>query len=265
VWSASGLKESLTFLVVTCVLTAAVASVRAAWVWRPLAAVIVIAGLAALRTFRAGAFEITAVGVALGLAGGFITRRLWRVAIVVAMLAALAVSASRSERIHASALTILRPAAAKHLGHVFTRGHAYKLLDQRLYDSRITDSMTWSEAVRFVRRSIVSVVLYPLPWESQSTAELLYVPEQIAWYLILLTALGGVAAGIRRDALVTSILLAYATAALAVVALNTGNIGTLVRHRAFALPYLIALSAVGVTAAIGRLSSSSRSAFSTVR
>ena len=265
VWSASGLKESLTFLVVTCVLTAAVAFVRAGWVWRPLAALIVVAGLAALRTFRAGAFEITAVGVALGLAGGFITRRLWRVAIVIAMLAALAVSVSRSERIHTAALTILRPAAGKHLGHVFTRGHAYKLLDQRLYDSRITDSMTWSEAVRFVRRSIVSVVLYPLPWESQSTAELLYVPEQIVWYLILLTALGGVAAGIRRDALVTSILLAYATAALAVVALNTGNIGTLVRHRAFALPYLIALSAVGVTAAIGRLSSSSRRAFSTVR
>jgi hypothetical protein len=122
--------------------------------------------------------------------------------------------------------------------------------------------MTWSEAVRFVGRSIVSVVLYPTPWESQSTAELLYVPEQIAWYLILVTALAGVAAGLRRDALVTSILLAYAIAALAVVALNTGNIGTLVRHRAFALPYLIALSAVGITAILGRLSSGSRLAHS---
>jgi len=262
VWSASGLKESLTFLVVTCVLTAAVAFVRAGWMWRPLAVVVVVAGLAALRTFRAGAFEITAVGVVLGLAGGFITRRPWRLALVGVVLAAIAVSAVRSERVQSVALTVLRPAAGTHLGHVFTRGHAYKLLDQRLYDSRITDSMTWSEAVRFVGRSIVSVVLFPTPWESQSTAELLYVPEQIAWYLIVLTAMAGVAAGLRRDALVTSILLAYAIAALAVVALNTGNIGTLVRHRAFALPYLIALSAVGITAILGRLSSGARIAHS---
>jgi hypothetical protein len=183
-------------------------------------------------------------------------------AIVAVVVAAVAVSAVRSERVQAAALTVLRPAAGTHLGHVFTRGHAYKLLDQRLYDSRITDSMTWNEAVRFVGRSVVSVVLYPMPWESQSTAELLYVPEQIAWYLIVLTAMAGVASGLRRDALVTSILLAYAIAALAVVALNTGNIGTLVRHRAFALPYLIALSAVGVAAVLGRLSGGPRLAHS---
>ena len=77
-------------------------------------------------------------------------------------------------------------------------------------------------------------------------------PEQLAWYLMLAFAAVGVAAGMRRNALVTSVFVAYAVTALMVVAFNSGNVGTLVRHRSFALPFLIALGAVGVTAAIGR-------------
>jgi hypothetical protein len=50
---------------------------------------------------------------------------------------------------------------------------------------------------------------------------------------------------LRRDALVTSVLATYAFAVAALVAVTGGNIGTLVRHRGLALPYLIWLSAVG--------------------
>jgi hypothetical protein len=253
IWSVSGLKESLNVLVVTCVVAATTAMCRADWKWRAPAALVVVAGLAALRTFRAGAFEITAVGVAVGLMAAFITRRVWRMAIVVLAVAVLAVPVARSARVHEAALRLLRPAAVMHMGHVFTRGHSYKLLDQRLYDSRRTDAMTWSEGVRFVERAAVSVVLFPTPWEAQSQAELAYMPEQMLWYVILVAAAIGVVAGLRRDALVTSVFASYAATALIVVALNTGNVGTLVRHRSFALPFLIALGAVGVAALIGRL------------
>jgi hypothetical protein len=254
IWSASGLKESLNFLVVTCVLSAAVALVRADWKWRPLAALVVVAGLATLRTFRAGAFEIAAAGVALGLAGRFITRRVWRLALVALAFVVLAVPVTRSGRVQALALRGLRPAATMHMGHVFTRGHSYKLLDQGLYDSRHTESMTWSEAVRFVERAAASVVFFPRPWDARSRAELAYLPEQMVWYVVLVLAVVGTFAGLRRDALVTSVFVAYSVIALMIVALSSGNVGTLVRHRSFALPFLIALSAVGVAAIVGRLS-----------
>ena len=139
------------------------------------------------------------------------------------------------------------------MGHVFTRGHSYKLLDQRFYDTRVVDNMTWDEGVRFVRRAVVSVLLFPRPWDAESRAELLYLPEQIAWYVVLVTAVFGVIGGLRRDALVTSVFAAYSMVALTIVALNTGNVGTLVRHRSFALPFLIALSAVGVTTIVERM------------
>ena len=254
IWSVSGLKESLNSLVVMGVMAGTIGCIRARWTWRPLAFVAVVAGLAALRTFRAGAFEITAAGIAVGLAGRVITRRVWRMALVAIAVLLLAAPVGRNARVQSVALRALRPAARMHMGHVFTRGHSYKLLDQRLYDPRVIESMTWPEAVRFIGRAAASVMLYPTPWGAQSSAELLYMPEQIAWYAILATALVGAAVGMRRDALVTSLFVGYSVTALMIVALNTGNVGTLVRHRSFALPFLIALSAVGVAAIVGRLS-----------
>jgi hypothetical protein len=66
------------------------------------------------------------------------------------------------------------------------------------------------------------------------------------------TAAIGFVAGLRRDALVTCMFAGYAGVALLVVGMNTGNMGTLVRHRAFALPYIGALSALGVTVLLSR-------------
>jgi hypothetical protein len=258
IWSASGLKESLNFLVVAAVVSGAIGIFSAPWAWRPVAALIVVAGLAALRTFRAGAFEIALVGIVAGLAARFISRRVWRVAFVAVVLSVVTVPILRSGRLQSAALIVLRPAALMHMGHVFTRGHSYKLLDQRLYDIRRVDDMTWDEAVRFAARASASVVLLPRPWDAQSRAELAYLPEQLAWYLVLGFAAVGVFAGVRRNALVTAVFAAYAVTALMVVALNSGNIGTLVRHRSFALPFLIALAAVGMTTVIGRLVPSHR-------
>jgi hypothetical protein len=253
IWSASGLKESLNFLVVMGVMAACVGAVRAPWGRRLLAVLGVIAGIAALSTFRAGAAEMIVAGLLLGLAGRWMTRRLWRLVVAVVAIAVLAVPALHNGRVQAETVRLLQSAARVQMGHVLTRGHSYKLIDQRFYDSGTTTAMGWDDAIRFVGRAAVSVVAFPAPWQAQSWSELAYLPEQLAWYLILLTAAFGVVAGLRRDALVTCLFLAYATAAMAIVALNTGNFGTLIRHRAFALPFLIALSAVGVVALAGRM------------
>lgn len=252
IWSASALKESLHFLVVAVVVASAIALVRAGWGRRILALAVVAAGLLVLRTFRAGAFEMTAAGIAGGLGFRFLTRRLWRLAAAVAIAAVVTLPVLHNARVQDVTMRLLRRSAQVHLGHVLTRGHSYKLLDERLYVSGV-QSMGWDDAGPFVRRAIVSVLLYPTPWDSQSWSELAYVPEQMLWYVVVLLAAVGFVAGLARDALVSSVFASTAAVALIVVALNTGNIGTLVRHRMFALPWLIALSAVGFTAVAGRL------------
>ena len=42
-----------------------------------------------------------------------------------------------------------------------------------------------------------------------------------------------------------AMLIAHAAVAIAIVALASGNLGTLIRHRALALPYVVWLSALG--------------------
>ena len=72
------------------------------------------------------------------------------------------------------------------------------------------------------------------------------------WYCVLALLPVGLVVALRRDALVTMVLGAYAFALAALVAVTGGNIGTLVRHRGLALPYVIWLSAAGADALLTR-------------
>jgi len=55
----------------------------------------------------------------------------------------------------------------------------------------------------------------------------------------------GLAAGLRRDALLTCVLIAHGLLIVMMVALTSGNVGTLIRHRGLALPYFVWFSALG--------------------
>ena len=66
----------------------------------------------------------------------------------------------------------------------------------------------------------------------------------------------GFYAGLKRDIVVTCMLAAHAVAAIAIVALSSGNIGTLIRHRSLAMPYVIWLSATGAHECVRRIAAS---------
>jgi hypothetical protein len=139
----------------------------------------------------------------------------------------------------------VQAAARQHWGHVATPGYVYRLLDDRFYtDKGEIDDMGFREAGRFVVRAVERYLTVPLPWEVQSRWALAYLPVQIIWYILVALAPVGFVFACRRDPLIAGLLLAHALIAAIVVALTGGNIGTLVRHRDLALPYLAWLSAV---------------------
>jgi len=86
----------------------------------------------------------------------------------------------------------------------------------------------------------------------QSRSALAFLPEQMLWLVLVLFAPWGVLLACRRDLLVAALLVAHAAVAAVTVALTSGNVGTLVRHRGLALPYFIWLSAVGVCELVAR-------------
>jgi hypothetical protein len=248
-WSISVLKEPLYFFVASIELLAAFSIARAPRVWqRVAAAAIVVLSAIALGSLRVGGTELAVAGTLVGLPAGLIAARP-RLALAGVVLAGVGtVAAMFSPYAEDRVLAGLKKAAFQHWGHVATPGYSYQLLDSRFYvdESRVSVyTMTNAEAGRFAIRAFWNFLTVPRSSQIESRSALAYLPEQALWYSIVLLLPLGVAAGLRRDPVLTCLLLAHGLAASAMVALTGGNIGTLIRHRGLTFPYFTWLAALG--------------------
>lgn len=255
-WSISLLKESFYFVLTVTVLAAVVELSRpASWGRRAAWAVAAAAALLLLRDLREGAVELAIAGLGLGFAAAFIVARRSRIAFAAAALAGFAVAIVAVPALQARAVQAVAQAASANAGHVFTVGHSYKLLDEGFYVSpgvqRVFD-LTPPEAARYVVRAGASYLVVPLPWRMMTRGELTYLPEQLIWYALLILAPIGAIAAAGRDRLVTSLLVAYVLPTAAVVALTTGNVGTLIRHRTLIVPFVVWVAAIGLSSLVQR-------------
>ena len=257
-WSVGALKESLYLFLATLALVAAVTALRSHQILRRAAALLVLAGaVAAIDGVRAGALLIVTTGLGAGFAASVVVRRVSLVLLLLIALPLVAVRLLGNPVIQARVMSQLRASAQLHLGNVRTEGHSYKVLDQRVYSETVADSMTPAEADRFVVRALASFIVVPLPWQTESASEMVFLPQQAVWYVLVVLAFVGVVAGLRRDALVTCMLAGLATTGAAVIALNSGNIGTMVRHRDTVVPFVVWLSALGGVVTVSSLISRS--------
>jgi hypothetical protein len=249
-WSISALKEPLYFLVAALTLAAAVQIVRAPTAWQRIAAVAVV-GVSGfiLQTLREGGLALAIGGVTGGLALTALVKRPRLALAAVVLLPILGAAALTRPAVQERAWSVIHQAADKRWGHVNTPGLTYKLLDGHYYADRGNiKSMTARDAVIYVVRAATSYVTVPLPWQIESRSALVFLPEQMVWYAMVCLIPIGILAGLRRDPLLTCLLIAHGGVAAVVVALSGGNVGTLIRHRGLALPYFVWLSGLGAVA-----------------
>lgn len=259
VWSISLLKEPLYFSGSALILWAAVAALRAdTWRARVYGVLAILAGALIIRDLRSGAVWLAALGLGTGLTlhAMTISRRFLAVAAAAAIIALALVAAVPQQQNRV--IKGLESTAKTHTGHVFTVGHAYKLLDEGFYvnpqtPSASTLTLHGGQGARYVARAALSFVAVPAPWQLASLRELVYLPEQLVWYTLLVLLAIGAAAAWRRDPLVTCLLLGYVLPTACVLALTNGNVGTLVRLRGLVTPYLAWVSAVGFFASVQAL------------
>ena len=104
--------------------------------------------------------------------------------------------------------------------------------------------------LRYVPCATLFVLFSPFPWSVTRALDLLFVPEMLVWYL----ALGGasiVVARRRHTWLSLTPLILLITVTLAIFVLAEGNVGTLFRHRAMLVPFVLTLAAPAFVGAFG--------------
>jgi len=257
--STSLLKESVYFLATTVLLTMVTAALRHPRIAAKVAAVAIAGGcLWILDDLRRGALLLALAGIAtaLGLLIVFKTGR--RVIAGVALAAIVATFAWMQPAIHQRAIDAITSAAKTHAGHVFTTGHAYKLLDEGFYmypaaPAAWTITLTDDQAARFLIRAARTFLFIPWPWEMTSASELAFLPEHLLWLLIVVFTPIGIVVGWRRDRLVTALLIGFVLPTAAALAITNGNVGTLLRLRGLVSPYLIWLAVLGGLAVLESL------------
>ena len=258
-WSVSALKESLYVFLIMLGLVGTVTVVRGpSMTRRMLGLCAVIISFATIDGVRFGGEIVLGAGVAGGLFGAVTARRLWVAVLVLALLPFVGYRLMQTDVVYSRVQPQLQWLALQHIGHVKTEGNAYKLLDERFYveaaQGVLRDEMiaTWTptEQLRYFVRATASFIAVPLPWQARSTTEMLFLPQQVIWYLMVLFAVVGSVSGLRRDPFVTCMLLAIVAVGSVAVALVSGNIGTMVRHRDTVVSFVVWLSAGGAVATV---------------
>ena len=250
-WSVSALREPAHLVLAMSGVACTVAMIRAPTLWQRGVAVAGVVAIAfALESLRAGGSIMTAIGVVGGLLLAAAVRRpVIAVATLTAALLIVVAVPQLRQRADQGVTAALRYGAFQHAGHLATAGHTYPLISGRYYPGRIRVwEMPAQEAYAFGVKAMIAYFTEPVPWRIESRRMLLYLPEQLFWYVLLALTPWGIAAAMRRDVLVSCILLAHAAGAILAVALTGGNIGTLIRHRGLALPYIFCFGVAGAIA-----------------
>jgi hypothetical protein len=259
-WSVSALRDSLFQLLLVVIAGAAALAVTGTrWVVRVCGIAALVVAVPAVDAVREGGVAIAALALAMACAGTFVVRRPYVLLLALLLLSPAALRLLDAPAVQERLLPRLRTAGQMHIGHVRTTGHGYKLLDQRFYTFVANDlsnpigTMTWPEAERFALRAMRAFWVVPTPGQVVSRSELLFLPQQIIWYALLALAALGIVQGCRGHVFGTWLAIGMACAGSIAVGLNSGNIGTLVRHRDSIVPFVACLSGLGAASILSWL------------
>jgi hypothetical protein len=250
-WSVSALRESIHFLLVTVVMVGGLQATTAGERWgrRLVWGALAIGAVLALRDLRAGSMLIVGGALAVGLIVGWLASRP-RMLVAACVLAVLAAGVAISRpQVQQQLFATVRANAMNHQGHVWTPGLHYKLLEPEFYVERtdnVMDAMTRLDAVRYVVRALVAAAVVPLPWHAQSSLTRAYIPEHVIWLFLAAIFPLGVWIGWRVHPTATAVLTVYIVLISVGVALRSGNVGTLVRHRGLVLPFVMCVAAIAI-------------------
>lgn len=257
IWSIASLKETPALFLTASSVGAALTAVRSRSLpVGVLAFAVVGVAVLSLASVRPGTDVIVGGGVMAGLMGTLLIRLIRRpVLLSLTLVLCIAGGAAALQRpdVQQWGSGLWSRAIGAHMGFVRTTGWNYKLLDPEFYIRTATgvqlplnpERLTPAATARYVLRGTASIVLFPLPWHARSPAALAYLPEQLAWYVLVGLAVVGVVSGLRLDASLTLVLAGVTAVGVVAIGLASGNMGTMIRHRGILMMLVPWLSSLG--------------------
>ena len=254
-WSVAPLKEAPSYVLAGLAIRGVIVMLRPRRWWQvPLAGAVIAGALWTMHIVRPQSASIGAASLALGVCGwlAYRHRRLAAFGATAGAAVILALVLGAAPRANAFITEALTTAAKRHMGNATEPGHAYRLLDPDAYALEGDWPAGRRALARFAVRAPTRFFTAPEPWLLKPGFELLLMPQQMLWYAIVALAGLGLLTGLRRDALLSSVFAAFIIVGALAIGLNSGNIGTLIRHRDAVVPFAIWLSALGGARVIGR-------------
>jgi len=256
-WSISALKEPVYMAVAVAELLMVLTIVRGPrLIWR-VAAIVAVAFLAVeMEELRKGTLIVAALGTVVGLAGWWALQSPRRILAATIAVPMIVIVTMLQAPVQARVMGLVQQSVKYHAGHIVTPGVTYQLVEPRIYDNwALIAGIDGRGAAQYVIKAVIAYFVEPLPNHLQTRLLWAYVPEHIVWLLLMLLMPVGAIAAMKRDSGLTAVLLAHAAGIIMMVALASGNIGTLIRHRGLSLPYLVWFSVLGALTIIAALQS----------
>ena len=100
---------------------------------------------------------------------------------------------------------------------------------------------------------LLAVLFGPFPWQLFSFSQIFAAPEMLVWYILSPYLIKGVYLSIKNNMRYLCSILIYVSIFLGTLAALEGNIGTMFRHRAVAMDFLLIFVAVGAVGAKKRI------------
>ena len=123
------------------------------------------------------------------------------------------------------------------------------------------DISTPLRGLQFIPIGLAFFLLSPFPWQTGSLLSMMTLPEQLVWYALLPTVVGGAVYLVRNRYHAFGPVLVFLALTSGIYALVEGNAGTAYRHRAQVLVFFLVIAAVGLT--VRRLKREQREAATT--
>lgn len=133
-------------------------------------------------------------------------------------------------------------------GYVWTRGVTYKIFDDKYYyDKTLLNEMGLIPFLCSLSKGFFHFMFEPLPQRISNPSSLVVFPQMLLWYGLTFFMLVGFFRAIQYNFPVMAVILLYTLLFSLPIALGSGNVGTVFRHRDLVTPFYLIFAANGIS------------------